>query len=79
MSDPHDRLMAGLSAEQHRLFSDYESDANARWVDRENAIVDSLARHFGDLAPAIRATAEHVVDRLDHTNGPRCCEADPSA
>ena len=56
------RFRDSLSAEQWRLYSELERIDGARHIAESDAYVEELARHFPQLAPAIRCVAWHVME-----------------
>jgi hypothetical protein len=73
------RLWLELSSEQYRLVRELvslETDAPIRGLlDETDRLVDGLAQHFPNLAPAIRAVARHVIyDGVD-PSAPCCSRA----
>ena len=61
-----------LGAEQWQMYEELDRIDGARHIAESDAYVEELARHFPQLAPAIRCVAYHVVEeRLDDYG--TCC------
>ena len=66
------RFRDSLSPEQWRMYFDLEKIDGAREVAESDQFVEELARHFPQLAPAIRCVASHVWEQKLGDRG-TCC------
>ena len=66
------RFRDSLSPEQWRMYFDLERFDGAREVAESDQFVEELARHFPQLAPAIRCVASHVWEQKLDDRG-TCC------
>ena len=67
-----DRLVVTLTAEQRRIFFDHDARRGASVTREQDRFVEELARHFPQLAPAIRCVAYHVTEERLGDEG-TCC------
>ena len=66
------RFRDSLTPEQWRMYFDLERIDGERHTAESDAFVEELARHFPQLAPAIRCVANHLWEQKLADRG-TCC------